>query len=152
MCRWMTSRSHSHHPICYYSQRILSLPDHHCGGHDEDVVEAGPDLLTKRTRHLNSTVNRFWERFWTELRESHRYHHGHTNPSKVSVDDVVIVHSTDQPRGFWKLGRVKEVLVGKQEALFSDLQVKVLRQATSLHRPIKLLYPLEVSLPAQDFW
>ena len=30
----------------------------------------------------------------------------------MSVDDVVIVHSTDQPRGFWKLGQIKEAPVG----------------------------------------
>ena len=27
----------------------------------------------------------------------------------MSVGDVVIVHSADQPRGFWRLGHVKEV-------------------------------------------
>ena len=57
------------------------------------------------------------------------------------------VHSTDQPRGFWKLGRVKKVLVG-QDGKVRGAVVQVVgkgRQATTLHRPIQRLYPLEVS-------
>jgi len=87
-----------------------------------------------------------------ELRESHRYHCGHTNPARVSVDDVVIVHSTDKPRGFWKLGQVKETLVG-QDGEIRGAVVQVAgrgRQPTLLHHPIQLLYPLEVSSPCRD--
>ena len=52
-----------------------------------------------------------------ELRESHHYHHGDTNPSQVSIGDVVIVHSDNQPRAFWRLGRVKEVLAGRDDKI-----------------------------------
>ena len=38
-----------------------------------------------------------------------------TSPSKVTVEDVVIVHSVDQPCSFWKLGRVKKVLTGRDD-------------------------------------
>ena len=48
-----------------------------------------------------------------ELQEAHGYHCGHLNPPPVAVDDVVIAHAKDQPRGFWKLGHVKDVLVGR---------------------------------------
>ena len=68
-------------------------------------------------RHLYHVLDQFWNRwrkeYLLELRESHRHHHGSSHPSQVLVGDVVTVHSTDQPRGFWKLGRVKEVLVGR---------------------------------------
>ena len=70
----------------------------------------------------------------------------------MSVDDVVIVHSTDQPRGFWKLGQVKEALVG-QDGEIRGAVVQVAGrgcQATLLHHPIQLLYPLEVSSPNRD--
>ena len=36
----------------------------------------------------------------------------HGNP-QVSVGDVVIVHDEGLPRGFWKLGLVKDLIVGK---------------------------------------
>ena len=84
-----------------------------------------------------------------ELRESHRFHRGHTDPDKVSVGDIVIIHSTDQPRGFWKLGKVEKLLVG-QDGKNRGAVLRVAgrgRQAKSLSRPIQLLYPLEVSSP-----
>ena len=73
----------------------------------------------------------------------HRHQPGHLSPSPVAVD---VVHSTDQPRGFWKLGRVKEVLPGQDGQIRGAiLQVAGKgRQARSLHCPIQL-YPLEVS-------
>ena len=87
-----------------------------------------------------------------ELREAHRQHNGHTDQHKIAVDDVVIVHSKDEPRGFWKLGRVKQLTIGRDDKVRGAV-VKVSgkgRQATSLHRPIQLLYPLEVPHPTPE--
>lgn len=145
-------------------RRILSLPDHLCceSVEEEEVVDVGRDHLTRRARHLNNTINQFWQRwrkeYLLELRETHRYHRGHTNPPKVSADDVIIVHTKDQPRGFWRLGRVKEVLTGQDGGIRGVVlrvagkgrQASKGRQATSLRRPIQLVYPLEISLPRQE--
>jgi hypothetical protein len=136
-------------------RRILSLPDHLCRP-SKDAVESGRSLLTKRACHVNRTIDSFWRR-WTreyllELRESHRYHRGQTKTSPVAADDVVVIHSKDQPRGLWKLGRVKNVLVGHDGAI-RGATVKVAgqgRQASTLNRPIQLLYPLEVSARAPE--
>ena len=87
-----------------------------------------------------------------ELREAHRQHNGHADQHKIAVDDVVIVHSKDEPRGFWKLGRVKQLTIGRDDKVRGAV-VKVSgkgRQATSLHRPIQLLYPLEVPHPTPE--
>ncbi len=135
--------------------RILSLPDHLCRGAEEDDgdIRIGPEVLTKRARHLNKVLDRFWARwrkeYLLELRETHRHHRGHTCPSPVAVDDVVIVHSEGRPRNFWKLGRVKELLTGRDgKVRGAVLQVAGKgRQATSLYRPVQLLYPLEVFQP-----
>ena len=59
----------------------------------------------------------------------------------------MIVHSSDQLRGFWKLGRVKEVLTGrdgKTRGVVLQVAGKG-RQATTLYRPVQLSYPLEVA-------
>ncbi len=138
-------------------RRILSLPDHLCGGAEDDDgdIGIGPEVLTKRARHLNNVLNRFWARwrkeYLLELRETHRHHRGHTCPSPVAVDDVVIVHSAARPRNFWKLGRVKELLTGRDGRVRGAvLQVAGNgRQATQLYRPVQLLYPLEVSQPVR---
>ena len=136
-------------------RRILSLPDHLCRsvGEDAEDAEPGPEVINKRARHLNNVLDRFWARwrkeYLLELRETHRHHRGHTCPSLVAVDDVVIMPSADRPRSFWKLGRVKEILTGRDGKIRGAvLQVAGKgRQATQLYRPVELLYPLEVSRP-----
>ena len=136
-------------------RRLLSLPDHISCGFEESVDDIEPEVLDKPTRYLNATMNQFWGRwrkeYLLELRESHRYHCGHVNPSQVSVDDVVLVHSTEQPRAFRKLGRVNEVLVGKDGETRGAVR-RVAgkgRKATLLQRPIQLLYQLEVPCQRQ---
>ena len=130
-------------------RRLLSLPDHLTHGEIADeAIESGPSLLTKRAQYVSTTINSFWKRwkneYLLELREAHRYHRGHANPVPAAVGDVVIIHDKD---GFWKLGRVKEVIVG-QDGAVRGATVRVAgqgRQATSLNRPVQLLYPIEVS-------
>ena len=48
-----------------------------------------------------------------QLRESHRNNQGRREGSPIAVDDIVLVYNEHQPRGFWKLARVKETIVGK---------------------------------------
>ena len=64
----------------------------------------------------------------------------------MSVDDVVVVHSSEQPRAFWKLGRVQETLVGRDGGIRGAVLKTTGRsgKALLLQRPIQLLYPLEV--------
>ena len=44
-------------------RRVLSLPDYIRCGCENDVAEVEPELLDKRVRHLNATLNQFWERW-----------------------------------------------------------------------------------------
>ena len=49
-----------------------------------------------------------------ELRESHRYLLGKsTGKPQVAIGDIVLVHDEALPRGFWKLGRIQSVIVGR---------------------------------------
>ena len=131
----------------------MSLPNHLYCEPDEENFDVEPSTLTRRLVHINKTLDRFWKRwrqeYLLELRESHCYHRGHANPSQVSVGDIVIVHSADRPRGFWRLGRVKKVLVGRDEKIRGAV-LRVAskgRQAKQLQRPLQLLYPLEICAP-----
>ena len=119
--------------------------------------DSGHEVLTKRARHLNRSLNQFWTRwrreYLLELREAHRQHQGHTNPTPVSVDDIVVVHAENQPRGFWRLGKITELVKGCDGNVRGAI-VRVPgkgRQATSLHRPLQLLYPLEEPHPPLEF-
>jgi len=104
-------------PSHFLTGRTLSLPDCLCYGRDveEDDVELAHDHLTKRRRHLNVVLNQFWRRwsqeYLLELRESHCCQTGTDNPIEVAVGDIVLVHG-DQPRAFWKLAQVKELIKG----------------------------------------
>ena len=92
--------------------RILSLPDNLCCKPEEvnETPDIGHSQLTRRACHLNNTLDSFWRRwrkeYLLELREAHRYHHGQASTPQVAVDNMVVVHTKNQPRTFWKLGRV----------------------------------------------
>lgn len=92
--------------------RLLDMPDHLCPEPEE--FEATPDILTKRARYLEQTVTHFWRRwkeYLLELRESHRYHCGNPSATAVNADNIIVIHDEDQPRAFWRLGRVKELII-----------------------------------------
>ena len=131
---------------------LLSLPDDLCYTEDSDDEEftTSGDTLQKRARHLNNVINHFWSRwvkeYLLELRNAHRYPNTRGQPSPVQEGDVVVVQDTDLPRGFWKIARVMKLLTGKD----GQHRGAVLRvaarggQATTLQRPLQLLYPLEI--------
>ena len=97
-------------------RRVMSLPDPVPSNDSDDEVTA--DQLSRRSRHLNITLNQIWKRlrneYLLELREAHRHNKG-IDAIPVEVGDVV-VHSDNQPRGFWKLAQVERttVLQGKR--------------------------------------
>jgi hypothetical protein len=81
-----------------------------------------------------------------ELREAHRHHKG-IDADPVEVGDVVVVHSDNQPRGFWKLARVERTITGR-DGKIRGAAVRIANsqgQPTILHRPIQCLYPLEIN-------
>lgn len=100
-------------------------------------------------KHLNNMLRRFWSRwkreYLLELREFHRFSGGTDPPTSLSVGEVLLIQD-DHPRGFWKLGQVEDMIVGR------DGQVRgaVLRvpsrsgHCTTLRRPLQRLYPLEI--------
>ncbi len=46
-----------------------------------------------------------------ELRDAHCYGHKTSTMDPVGVRDVVLVHDESKPRGFWKLSRVRDLVV-----------------------------------------
>ena len=60
---------------------------------------------------------------------------------------LVIVHEEGLPRGFWKLGRIQALILGrdgKPRGAVVGIAGKN-RCFTSLNRPLQLLYPLEIN-------
>ena len=92
-------------------RRVMSVP--YPIPHDDSDDEVTADQLSRRAKHLNRTLNQFWKRwqneYLLELREAHRYTKG-TDVAPVEVGDVVVVHSENQPRGFWKLAKIEHTI------------------------------------------
>ena len=139
-------------------RRILDLPDHlsHLDNLADEDFSLDSSHLTRRMKHLSNTLNHFWNRwrseYLNELREAHSYTSKRltrSQPSSVSIGDVVIVHDEHLPRGLWKLGKIISVMKGR-DGLIRGATVQMAasngRKAV-LNRPIQLLYPLEVQAP-----
>ena len=128
-------------------RRLLSYPDHLTIHHGEDG--GGDDnQLSTRFRCLNQLLDGFWKRwrkeYLLELREAHRHHKSSGEP-QLTEGDIVVVHSDDQPRTFWKLGRVEKVLQGADgQQRAATVRVSKNGRTSTLDRPIQHLYPLEV--------
>ena len=129
-------------------RRVMSLPDPVPDDDSDDDVTA--DQLNRRSKHLNLTLNRFWKRwrneYLLELREAHRHNKG-TEVAPVEVGDVVVIHSENQPRGFWKLARVERTITG-HDGKIRGAAVRVTNSqghSTIMQCPIQCLYPLEIN-------
>ena len=134
-------------------RRALSLPDNlfYNGDEDDDDAEVNPSFLNKRLKYLSTILNRFWKRwrdeYLLELRDSHRYSSGDCSASEqISVGDIVVVHNDNKPRGFWKLGKVEDLVVGRDGQIRgAELRIHGKDGRTiMLRRPLQRLYPLKV--------
>ena len=134
-------------------RRILSLPDNLTTMADPDDSEFNTVLssteLETRLKRLSESLNYFWSRwqdeYLAELRESHRLNHRNSasHPS-ISKGDIVVIHDEDTPRGFWKVGRVEEVFVGR-DGHIRGASVRLSSGCGVLRRPVQRLYPLVLS-------
>ena len=139
-------------------RRVLNLPDHldHlCDPGDEDF-DLDATQLTKRMKYFSCILDHCWRRwrneYFAELRESHKRLWGwaHKGP-RACVREVVIVHDEGLPGSFWKLSRIKKLIVGK-DGQMRGAAVRVAskgRSHVTLSRPLQLLhvYPLEINHP-----
>ena len=79
-----------------------------------------------------------------ELCEAHRHHRSSGEP-QLTEGDIVVVYSDDQPRSFWKLGRIEKVLQGADgQRRAATVRVSKNGRTSTLNCPIQHLYPLEV--------
>ena len=131
-------------------RRLLSLPDN-LAYSEEEEEEYHPtvrkELLTRRMRYLNTTLQKFWKRwrleYLTELRQVHQYYPAPTGTDYISTGDIVIVHHDSKARGFWNLGRVEKTIPGRDGEVRGAIVQTGGRKPKTIHRPVQRLYPLE---------
>ena len=134
-------------------RRVLNLPDNLSTTVDIDDCEFNGTLtstqLKSRMRRLSESLNYFWTRwrdeYLTELRETHRLScRSCASRPCISVGDIVIVHDKGTPRGYWKLGRVEELFIGRDSEV-RGASVRLSSGHGILRRPLQLLYPVVLS-------
>ena len=73
---------------------------------------------TKRLKHNSSLIVHFWRRFSTcylgDLKQFNLYRKSKSSTKQeISVGDVVLIKEDLLPRNRWRLGRVKELVIGR---------------------------------------
>ena len=114
-----------------------------------EISEVEP---TKRVRYLSCLLHTFWKRFVSdylqELRQIHVYRKSNIeSQQKLLAGDVVLIKD-DQPlpRYRWKIGKVENLIVGK-DGVTRGANLRVLSatgKASSCYRPVQKLIPFEI--------
>ena len=120
----------------------------------EEDEEDSSKGLNKRMKYLSLKLDHFWKRWKREYLSELREHHKR-NVTKggaiVEIGDIVTVAEEGVSRGKWRLGKVEELITGKDGEI-RGANVKVLTKKGKpmyLNRPVKKLYPLAVRRPVQ---
>ena len=50
-----------------------------------------------------------------KLREAHRFSNTGSSVPPVAVNDLVMLHEESQPRGFWRLAKIKNLMMSGPE-------------------------------------
>ena len=107
------------------------------------------DKLSKRFSYLTLKLSHFWKRWRGEylsgLRETHRLQD--REPVEIKPGDIVLVGDENKKRGFWKMGIVDELIVGKDgHTRGAKVRMHGAGKPDYLNRPLQKLYPLELSV------
>ena len=81
------------------------------------------------------------------LRERYQYkNQRRADHCKISEGDIVIIHEDQTVRGFWRLGKIRELITGLDGQTRGAVVDTVSGGRSSvLRRPVQKLYPLEIS-------
>ena len=136
-------------PLTYQSSHpadnIPLTPNHFLHGQiggqfAPESVDTTSFNLNKRWRRVQELVRHFWHRWMKEwipsLNTTRKWK---TIKDNIKVNDIVMVLSTDQQRGHWKLGRILEVYPGNDGNV---RVVKVLTGQNQYLRSINNIVPL----------
>ena len=129
-----------------YGRRLANLPDEL--RNDEEEGELG---ILRRFRYLARLRMHFWNRWRKEYLTDLREHHGSTGKKgvvkQVEIGDAVLVHGEHMKRGSWQMGKVEELIVGKDKEV-RGAKVKLLARGKPVRvsRLMQKLYPLEHSM------
>ena len=114
------------------------------------VLEAAPhhvedNDVRKRYKFILKCKDALWKRWSTEyLRALRERHLNHTKGGRglPAIGDIVIIKSDNRNRGKWLLGRVDQLITGKDGVVRG---AKLCIGKSVIERPVQFLYPVELS-------
>ena len=134
------------------SQEIITPSSLVLGRRTREIVEQEELPLKESISRRKETINKNHEIFWNifqkdyllNLKEfKHKNRSGITTPH---IGDIVHIKVENQPRSSWKLGKVTELIKGKDEIVrVVKVKTPLGDHCTELIRPVQHLYPLEGS-------
>ena len=89
---------------------------------------------------LSHFWNRWRKEYVTSLRENQRLTK-QRHSTNIEKNDVVIIYEDKQPRHLWKLGRVINVIPGR-DGRVRGANVKVGKSGAIIRRPVNRLFPV----------
>ena len=129
-------------------RRLLQLPTGGEGNDEDEEDFYQRDKLHKRSSYISKLLDHYWNRwkheYLVDLREHHRVKKCHQKLQQINVGDVVTIQDENRKnRSFWRLGKVLELLIGRDNVTRGAKLL--LANGNRIERPIQKLYPLEVS-------
>jgi hypothetical protein len=129
-------------------QEDILTPNHLLFGRRLEInkPEKHDTNIGTQKKKLDAILNHFWSRwrkeYVTSLREQQKRQTKHTKAATVNKGDIVLVYEQYTPRHLWRLGRVIDVIIGRDNVI-RGAKVRIGRTGTLLNRPINKLYPIE---------
>ena len=128
-------------------RNLLHLPQYRY----EEIVSIY-ETLSKRAKYNRLLLGQFTRRWRNEyllgLMEAYRPTQVQSKPN-VQVGDVVLLKDDNKKRSFWKIGRIEQLIKGKDDVVRSAIITLGADDGKfgmkTLRRPLKLLVPLEVN-------
>ena len=133
-----------------YGRRITCTPN---ASHYEIV--STNESLTRKARHHKHVLRRLttqWRReYLTSLKERAQAVSRGSDKKPIEIGDIVLLKNDSTSRVFWKIGKVEELIPGKD----GEVRAAVVKVGSStkrpalLRRPLPQLIPIEVKIPAR---
>ena len=116
----------------------------------ETVTEINP---SRRLKYMETVILHFWNRWRTEYLTSLREYQSSQNARKLSripeLNHIVIIKDDKLPRHQWLLGRIIELIKGKDNEIRA-VKLLVGKTRSVIDRPINLIYPIDYGIDSSD--
>ena len=101
---------------------------------------------------MSRILKNFWKKwqkdYLIDLREYHRNKVERSGKIKIGVGDIATVHEEGLKKGFWKIGRIENLIKG-QDDLVRGAELRIIssrgKKPLVIKRPLQSLFPLEVN-------